>query len=346
MASGQPTLDACLMAVDEVNSNGGILVNGERRPIRLFVEDSGGVPEVAVSKAMGLISRHRVVAILGPTISRDAIAVSKVAEERQVPMLATMATHPEVTADKRYAFRMIFTDALQAQLLAEITFNDFGLRRTALVIEAGRVYSLNFGRLFTQAYTRLGGEIVAEVSVISEQEQYDSQAIELFAADPEAILLPITPNLLEPLFVAIGHADLRSKILGTDAWGAGDFPPDPSRLDSHYTDVWLPTMTDSASVNFVESYQKRYGLTANNAAALAYDATRLLARVIEEKGADPESIRQGLATTENFHGVAGTVRFSGHGDPWRSTVLIRVDKDGQRHIVKRLEPRKEAEPGS
>jgi ABC-type branched-subunit amino acid transport system substrate-binding protein len=64
------------------------------------------------------------------------------------------------------------------------------------------------------------------------------------------------------------------------------------------------------------------------AAALAYDATWLLARAVADAGADREAVRDHLASLRSrggFAGATGTNRFGPNGDPVdRGIVMTRV----------------------
>ncbi|WP_304173466.1 ABC transporter substrate-binding protein [Limnochorda pilosa] len=59
---GQSSRNAALMAVDEVNAAGGLLVGGTRRPVRLIIEDNQDNPAIAAAVAQKLIYQDRVVA--------------------------------------------------------------------------------------------------------------------------------------------------------------------------------------------------------------------------------------------------------------------------------------------
>ena len=65
-------------------------------------------------------------------------------------------------------------------------------------------------------------------------------------------------------------------------------------------------------------------------AALAYDATIMLARAVQAVGPDREKVRDWLAsrTERTAHdGVTGPLRFDGAGDPvGKSLIMTRVRK--------------------
>jgi len=79
---------------------------------------------------------------------------------------------------------------------------------------------------------------------------------------------------------------------------------------------------------FVVAYTRKYGTTPDGNAALAYDATKLLAHAVERVGPDRFKIRDYLATLSGgdaYRGVTGSIRFRIDGDPvGKSMVMTRV----------------------
>jgi branched-chain amino acid transport system substrate-binding protein len=66
----------------------------------------------------------------------------------------------------------------------------------------------------------------------------------------------------------------------------------------------------------VNAYQRKYGELPNAYAALAYDATKLLAQAVEKVGPDRAKIRAYLASLDApYNGVTGSITFGANGDP-------------------------------
>jgi branched-chain amino acid transport system substrate-binding protein len=78
----------------------------------------------------------------------------------------------------------------------------------------------------------------------------------------------------------------------------------------------------------VQAFKARFGLVPDGNAALAYDATMLLARAVERAGPDRAKIRRYLAAASPknaFRGVTGMIRFNADGDPIaKSFVMTRI----------------------
>jgi branched-chain amino acid transport system substrate-binding protein len=79
---------------------------------------------------------------------------------------------------------------------------------------------------------------------------------------------------------------------------------------------------------FVQAFRARYQADPDGNAALAYDATRLLARAIDEAGANRTAIRHWLQkrlAESPFQGVTGPIQFTESGDVMgKGFVMTRV----------------------
>jgi branched-chain amino acid transport system substrate-binding protein len=85
---------------------------------------------------------------------------------------------------------------------------------------------------------------------------------------------------------------------------------------------------------YVTTFEKRYGNTPNFAAALAYDCVYLLADAVKRaKVVDRAAVRDALATTKDFKGLAGSITFTPERDAIKTYKVVQVVK-GDFELVK------------
>ncbi len=82
------------------------------RPVRLYVEDEVGKPDVALSKAQKLVESDKVHMILGPVSSATGVAIRDYMVEKKVPLIITQATANVLTSEK--ASPTIFRSAMSS----------------------------------------------------------------------------------------------------------------------------------------------------------------------------------------------------------------------------------------
>jgi branched-chain amino acid transport system substrate-binding protein len=91
---------------------------------------------------------------------------------------------------------------------------------------------------------------------------------------------------------------------------------------------FVATDTRPEVVRFVNAFMGRYHVRPDEDAALAYDATRLLAAAVASRGADRRAIRAYLATltpSKPFAGITGPIAFDSLGDPaGRQFIMTRM----------------------
>jgi branched-chain amino acid transport system substrate-binding protein len=92
-AFGVASRKGIILAVEELNARGGVL----GRKIEYLVEDiqsKSGESATAVKK---LISRDKVVAMLGANASSNSLEAAPICQNAKIPMMAISSTNPKVT---------------------------------------------------------------------------------------------------------------------------------------------------------------------------------------------------------------------------------------------------------
>ena len=340
--SGQPTLMSAQLAVQEVNAEGGVLVNGRYFPVELVVEEiEGNVPETAVAAAYRLITQEDVDVIIGPQFSTDAIAVAQAAQEAHIPMISPMATNPVVTANNAYAFRVGFIDSFQGEVMAQFVYDDLDIRETAILFDVANDYSNGIAGTFKTAYEALGGTIVAyETYTSDDNTDFQAQLTRIADSGAQALLLP---NYAQQLYIQARQASemgLDVTLIGTDSWGGLDVNGRSEFDDSYYGHHWHETSDNPVSQQFVAYYRQTYSTEEPImvSSALTYDAIKLLVTAVaQQKTITPATIREELANLQHFNGVSGMISYQGTGDPIKSAVIMHI-KDNTKNFYKIIQP--------
>jgi branched-chain amino acid transport system substrate-binding protein len=115
---GSETKEGIELAVDEVNQTGG----AKGRQIKVIYEDDKSTPQDTNNKVLQLITRDKVVALLGEVTSSRSMVGGLIANKHKIPMVSPSATAPEVTQIGAFIFRVCFTDDMQGQMGADFVF--------------------------------------------------------------------------------------------------------------------------------------------------------------------------------------------------------------------------------
>ncbi len=335
---GIATLNAAQMAVDEINSTGGLELKGKKHKIVLVVEGILDVPEQAVAAAQKLINQENVSAIVGPQFSSDAIPAGDVAEKARVPMISPESSNPKTTAGRQYVFRMSFVNDFQGKVMASFARQDLGAGRAAVLYNIANPYSTNIATIFKKSFEDLGGQVVAFESYTTDETDFSSYLERMRSQSFEVLYLPNFPQEARLQALQIRQAGIQAVLLGSDVWDFREFKK-ITEFDGSFMSVnWSQNLDTEKSRSFVEKYVTQFNLEPGDSSALTYDAFQMLFQAMLLKNqTDPESIHQGLYDLPPYVGVSGTIDFKANGDPDRSAIILEL-KDGAEQVYKVISP--------
>jgi branched-chain amino acid transport system substrate-binding protein len=101
-AMGLLEKDGIDIAVEEFNKDGGVVVQGKKRPIEVIYFDDEGTVRKAMDGAHELITKHNVKAIVGLRMNEAIEAVQQLTEKKKVLVLTSVASYPGVFLGKKY----------------------------------------------------------------------------------------------------------------------------------------------------------------------------------------------------------------------------------------------------
>ena len=333
-AIGASCRNAAELAVQQVNENGGLVINDQRYKLELFIEDNAADQEQTVAAVQKLINDHAVVAIIGPNASRFAIPAAEVAENAQIPLISPWSTNPQTTLDavsgepKDYVLRAAFVDAFQGQVVARFALDYLHAQRAAVLFDVTSEYNRGIAEFFKQTYEAAGGTVVAYETYTTGETDFSAHLSRIKEAAPDLIFLPNYYTDV-PLQVRQAHQlGLQVPCMGSDTWGTPELLTlcgqdcEGYYFSTHYSaDAANPITT-----RFVEAYQAAYGQIPDDVAALTYDSFGLLFQALQAAGrADPQKVNDALHQIGRYEGVTGSMLFQqGSGDPIKSAVILQI----------------------
>jgi branched-chain amino acid transport system substrate-binding protein len=338
---GQSSKNGMQMAVDDFNAKGGIAIGGEKLLVKAIYDDTAGQPEQAANAARKQIDLDRVVAIVGAVMSKNSLAIAPICQSKQIPMVSSASTNPEVTKKGDYIFRVCFIDSFQGTTMANYVYKELKLTKAAVIYDNGNDYNKGLAKFFEEQFKSLGGEIVASEAFTDEDKTTDFRALltKIKSKKPEFLYSPNYYTASAPIMI-------QSKELGLDVpTGGGDGWDSPTLVEIGGKNVEGGVFTNHFSKedpcpevqNFIKKYKEKYGAEPDALASLAYDAAFVLLSAIEKagslKGAD---IRDALKATR-INGVTGNISFDENRNPVKSVVILQI-KDGQQKYLTTINP--------
>ena len=324
---GTSTRNGVDMAIEDTNKAGGVL----GKMVRVIVEDDQGKPEEAQTVVTKLITKDKVVAILGEVASSNSIAAAPVAQQNGIPMISPSSTNPEVTRMGDYIFRVCFIDPFQGFVMAKFASSTLKFTKVAILRDIKNDYSVGLADVFTENFTKMGGTIVADESYSASDTDFNAQLTSIKAKSPQAIFVPGYYTAVGLIARQAKKQGLNVPLMGGDGWDSpklteiGGKDLNGSFFSNHYS-VDDPS---PAIQKFVSAYKAKYNAVPDALAGLGYDSAMVLFDAMRRAGTtDGAKVRDAIAQTKDYAGVTGKITLDAERNANKPAVVLEI-KDGK-----------------
>ena len=336
-AFGVATRKGILLAIEELNANGGVL----GRKLEYVGEDIQSKQGESATAVKKLISRDKVVAVIGANASANSLEAAPICQNAKIPMMAISSTNPKVTEIGDYIFRICFIDPFQGAVLAKFAHDSLKAKRVALLTSTNSPYSVGLSAVLRERFTALGGEIVAEQKFAEGDKDFRAQLTAIRTAKPDVIAATGFYTEAALICIQARSLGLDVPVIGGDGWEA----PQLTELGGKAVEGTYYSTYFSADNNApeVQAFVKRYQARWNNerpegVSALGYDATNLIAATMQRNGTtDSTRLRDALATTKDFSGVTGKTTIDKNRNSEKAAVMLVV-RNGKTEFFEQITP--------
>jgi branched-chain amino acid transport system substrate-binding protein len=335
---GQSSHKGTQLAIEQLNAAGGVL----GKQIEFIYEDNRSTPGESATIAKKLITRDKVVALLGEVASGRSLEAAPIAQANKVPMISPSSTNPKVTETGDYIFRVCFIDPFQGKLLAEFAKRTLKAQKVAVFSDVSAPYSVGLAQFFRQSWTAGGGQIVSEQKYTGGDKDFKAQLTVIKNTKPDAIIVPGYYTDAGLIVAQARQLGINVPLFGGDGWEAPELMQiaGAAALEgTYYSTHFSPESTDPLAQKFVAAYKAKYSDEVPDAmAALGYDSVMVLADAIKRAGStEGPKLRDALAATKDFPGATGVTSLDAKRDASKPAVIITA-KDGKFHYVETIAP--------
>ena len=346
---GEGTKYAAQMWLETIEKAGGIEVGGEKYPVELVIEDNESKAESAVKANTKMITEDEVLVIVGPQSSKQAVPAGDVANNYETPMITPWSTNPDTTKNRPYVFRGCFLDPFQGPVLANFITEEFGFTKAAVLYDVASDYPKGLAEFFKEAWEKIHGpgSVVAFESFTTKDTDFSSQLSKINKSGAQVLFTPQYYNEVALIVQQAHELGWSGPIVGSDSWGSAETVTLCGKdcyglfFSTHYAAAGAK----GATKEFIEQYEKKYGYTPDDVAALTWDSLRLVQTAIENTGkitgkikSDRKAVRDALAHIKNFKGITGDMTFTEEGDPIKCAVIVRISDKGEYEFYKSVCP--------
>lgn len=330
---GKGNSEAAQLAVDEINSKGG--VNGAK--LVVLISDDRISPAEGVSIAQRYINSEKVSALLTTQGSSVTMAVMPVALQSRVPLIATGATADMITQQgNKWVFQTCpnntDTVARQVEYLAtKVTPRP----KVAAILWENTDYGVNMVSVLKKYLEKADIKLAVSVSYIMDSVEYYSELTKIKSVNPD-LLFALGKHTDNGLAVRQAREiGIKARASGSNSWVVPEFLTiaGPAAEGATYPSFFEPTMETPEAKQFTAAYKARYGHDPDWMGASLYDAIYLVVDAARRAGSfEPSALRDALAKTKGLKGASGVTEFDEHNKSQRQVIITEI-RGGKRVVV-------------
>ena len=251
-------------------------------------------------------------------------------KHRQHTQRLRLIRHPE----------QIHIDPFQGFVMAKFARETLKATRAAVLKDQKSDYSQGLTDVFTRKFAEMGGKIVLVETFAQGDTDFRAQLTAIKGEKPEVIYVPGYYTDVGLIARQARELGIKATLLGGDGWESEKlFELGGSAVEgSYYSNHYSPEDPTPRVQQFIADYKKRWGVVPDSLAALGYDSARV---AIDAMKRAPDlsgpALRDAIAKTKDFPGVAGIITLDENRNPVKSAVVLQV-KDGKTVYVTSIAP--------
>ncbi len=327
------------MIKKQIMDSGGLKVGNKTYKLEFIYGDNTSSGPGASSQILSLVSKDRVLGVIGPLSSRQAVPAGEVSNAFSTPMISPWSTSPATTKNRPFVFRSGYLIGAQAPVLTKFAAKEFGAKKAAILYDIVNTYPRYMAKDFKAVFEAVNGagSVVAYEEFRTGDQDFSKQLKRIVDSDADILFTPQHYNEV-PLIVKQAKVMGWTKpIIGSNSWAGGDLVGECGDDCKGLFFVGNYAAGGATGINkkFVEAYKAQYGVLPDEVAGLTWDATLVLLEAIKNTGGlsgdvvtDRDAIRKQLVAIKDFEGVSGKMSFDESGDPSKCAVMIKISDQG------------------
>lgn len=311
--------EALEIGKEEINSTGGI--NGKK--LDIIYEDDQADPKIAANAMQKLASIDKVPIVFGSWASSCVLSQAPIGERTHTVIIGE-AISPKIRDAGDYVFRIQPDARYYIRKLVPFVYNELEMKKVC-IFYVNNDFGLDQAKVFEAEFSKLDGNILSSEAFEQGATDFKTELIKIRARKPEAIFCPAYTEIAIILKQA-RELGMKQQFFGSVPFENIDIVEAAGEAAEG---VIYPHHFDSEAENeltrrYQQAYMKKYGRRSEGFAALAYDAVRIIANVLEKCANDTECIKTELYDINDFPGVTGMTTFDDRGDVVKPIVIKTV----------------------
>jgi branched-chain amino acid transport system substrate-binding protein len=312
---GNDALKGAKLMVKEANAAGGIL----GKKIELIAYDCKMSPTEGVKVYSRLAREDKVSAVYGSLISNIGLAVSPVAEQMKIPVVARALDERVTTPDFKmedpenpgrvnpYCFLLQPSSYQQSYMIAGFAIDELNLNSFAMLYTPSNSYSFMLAKGFEYYVKKRGKKMLGGFDFQAGDADFKAQLTKIKALGPDGLYIPNYVPENANAAKQVRELGIKTTMIGNNSW----FEPMDKVAGAAADGAYFPlnvTRDDPTVKPFVDKYNKEYGELPRLHSFSGWDDLGFTIEAIRlAKSTDPKVIRDTMAGMTKYEGIIGTI---------------------------------------
>ncbi len=268
------------MAVEEVNSGGGVL----GRQIELLAEDSVN-PQTASTKAQRMVERDKVNALVGEISSASGLAISQVATRSRTLFLQTGCNSDELRGANcsRYMFHLDACNTMYVRTIGQRLLKENMVKgKRWMAFTADYAFGHDLFKQMSKFMEQHGAEFVSNDMIPTDATEFSASLLKIRQQKPDIVISNLAGNQTTNFTKQYNEFGIDIPFAGADMnmtsiWGAGK-----DAFSGTWPIIWTHQVKAQSAQDFVKRFQERWDRLPENQAVNDYLAVKMIAQAMNE----------------------------------------------------------------
>lgn len=312
---GKSLYNGTKMAVDEINSSGGVRIGGSNYTLELIGADDESNADMAKNAYNTLIDKGAQ-AVIGPLWDEGCISVEKSANDDNMLMIMPYSGSSD-SGKYDSSFRMNMSDIKEGIEIADYAFYQMNSKKAAVLYSED---DREIAESFIKEFSDKGGNIVARQTYSDVTKPITSIINSIKAEKPNIVFIPAQAEIAEKILKQINSSGMSVSVIGDSGW----YGMSEVEYINIISAAYLSPFGDK-SKKFAEDYNKKYEQKMDVYAASGYDAVYAVKEALEEAGNTDSDLQICAMNVINFDGVTGNgISFDEYGNSTRDMEFVTL----------------------
>ena len=327
-----PTIDATLLAIDEINANGGIL----GRNIEALIADGCSDWPTYAREAERLITQEEVCVVFGCWTSASRKTAKPVFEKYN-----HLLVYPILYEGLEESPNIMYTGAApNQQIIPAVKWCFDHLGKKFFLVGSDYIFPRTANEIIKDQVTALGGEIVGEEYRLLGSADVEGMVRAIAAARPDVILSVLVGETNIPFFRELREAGIAPEQIPVMSFVVAETANRALGIENMVGNYacwnYFQSVDSEANRGFVRRFQAKYGddRVIDDPMEAGHISVHLWAQAVAEAGTEEVNEVRLAMRDQSFDAPEGLV----YVDPenqhlWKTVRIGRVRPDGQFDIV-------------